>query len=77
MYHTLCLTYKWTIDEVDKLEMPMIVCLLEQIGETPPSDLLDNAEVKAAQLKAERDKLSAIQSLGTVKGKVRRRNDVD
>ncbi len=57
--------------------MPMIVCLLEQIGETPPSDLLDNAQVNAARLNAEREKIGAMQAIGTVKGTVRRRKNGD
>lgn len=55
----------------------MIICLLEQIGDTPPSDLLDNAQIKAAQLSAEREKLAAIKAIGAVKGTVRRRKNGD
>lgn len=71
------MTYKWTIDEVDAVEMPMIHVLLEQIGQTPPQDLLANAQLKAQIETAKREQQASIGSMPIVKGKVRRRSDGD
>jgi len=30
------MAYKWTIEEVDRVEMPMIHVMLEQMGQLPP-----------------------------------------
>ena len=69
------MTYKWTIAECDALELPMIHTLLAQIGETPPQDLLSNAQVKAQAEMAKREQKSAMAGLPIVKGKVRRREN--
>jgi hypothetical protein len=53
----------------------MIHTLLEQIGETPPQDLLANAQIKAQIEKGRREQQSTLAGLPTVKGKVRRRTD--
>lgn len=63
--------------EVDAVEMPMIFCLLDQIGETPPHDLLAVGEYKAAQREAERDKQGALSTFSVEKGKVRRKGNGD
>lgn len=73
LYHVFCLSYKWTIDEVDAVEMPMLFCLMEQIGETPPQDFLVNAQMKAAAEKVETEKKGALGQFEVTKGKVRRR----
>lgn len=52
----------------------MLFCLMQEIGETPPADFLENAKIKAEQLKIEREKQSALQTFKTEKGKVRRRD---
>ena len=75
LYHLFCMTYKWTMPELDEVEMPMIFCLIDQIGETPPHDFLANAQMKAAQRKAMQDQKSALGQIGVTKGKVRRKKD--
>ncbi len=69
------MTYKWTIPEVDQVEMPMIHVLLGQIGETPPQDFLANAQLKAQVERAKQEQRSSLAGLPIVKGKVKRRND--
>lgn len=71
------MTYKWTIPEVDEVEMPMIHALLEQIGEIPPHDFLANAQIKAQAERIDRERQSALATLPTKKGSVRRRSHGD
>jgi hypothetical protein len=67
------MTYGWTIPEVDEVEMPMIMTLLEQIGEMPSADLLANAQQKAAIESARREQQAAMSGLQIKKGRVRRK----
>lgn len=53
----------------------MIFCLMEEIGESPPQDFLANAQIKAAIQKQEREKMSAVSTFKSEKGKVKRRPD--
>lgn len=57
--------------------MPMLFCLLDEIGEQPPYDLMANAQAKAMERKEETDAKGSLQSFGAVKGKVRRRPNGD
>lgn len=51
----------------------MIQELLKQIGETPPQDMLANAQMRAAMEKHKAEQRSTMQGLSVVKGRVRRR----
>lgn len=62
---------------MDELSLPMVFCLLDEIGELPPSDFFDNAQAKAQREAMNREKKTALGSFSTVKGKVRRRKDGD
>lgn len=57
--------------------MPMLFCLLGEIGEIPPADFLAAAQMKAAQRQIESEKKGALQTMTVEKGKVRRRKDGD
>jgi hypothetical protein len=63
--------------EVDDVDLPMLFCLMDEIGETPPQDFLANAEIKARIRKSEQEKKSSLQSFEMERGKVRRRNHGD
>lgn len=69
------MSYKWTLTEVDEVEMPMIHVLLGQIGETPPNDFLVNAQLKAQMEHTKREQKSALSGLKVTSGKVRKRTD--
>lgn len=62
---------------MDAVEIPMLFCLLEEIGETPPQDFLVNAQIKAQMEQARREKLGAVSQFEVSKGKVKRRPDGD
>lgn len=55
----------------------MLMCLLDEIGELPPQDFLANAQMRATQIKLDREKKSALSTFNVTKGKVRRRPDGD
>lgn len=57
--------------------MPMIHCLMEEIGEMPPQDILSNAQLKAAQQRAEAEKNAALAEFPIERGTVKRRGDGD
>lgn len=55
----------------------MLFCLLDEIVEQPPYDLIVNAQAKAAERKEATDAKGSLTALGAVKGKVRRRPNGD
>lgn len=62
IYHVLALSYKWTIDEIDKLTLPFVRLLMAELKNLPSVDIAVHHQNQAA-----RGKIVTPAELGAVK----------
>jgi hypothetical protein len=73
IYHVLALSYKWTIDDIDKLTLPFIRLLLKEIDEMPSVDIATHRQNQAMLQNFKNEQKNVLSSLAPMKGVVKRR----